>query len=100
MSGGVAFVLDPDRTFADRCNHEMVDLDALDDEEEIALVHDLITSHATLTGSTLAARVLAAWPAVLSQFVAVMPRDFKRVRAAATPARPYAVPAWVDRVGA
>jgi glutamate synthase domain-containing protein 3 len=100
MSGGVAFVLDPDHTFANRCNHEMVDLDALDDEEEIALVHELLTNHATLTGSPVAARVLAAWPAVLSQFVMVMPRDFKRVRAATTPSRPYSVPAWVDRVGA
>jgi glutamate synthase (ferredoxin) len=100
MSGGVALVLDADGTFATRCNHEMVDLDPLDDEEEIAACQTLVASHATLTGSAVAARVLAAWPAVLSKFVVVMPRDFKRVRAAAAPARAQPVPVWVDRVGA
>ena len=100
MSGGVAFVLDPDRTFSTRCNHEMVDLDPLEEEDEIAAAHDLISRHAALTGSAVAARVLAAWPAMLSQFVVVMPRDFKRVQAVSAPRRTEAVPAWVDRVGA
>jgi glutamate synthase domain-containing protein 3 len=100
MSGGVAVVLDVDRAFSSRCNLEMVDLEPLEDEEEIAALHALVTRHASLTGSAVATRVLAAWPAVLSQFVVVMPRDFKRVRAAATPARAETVPAWVDRLGA
>ena len=30
MSGGAAFVLDPDGIFSTRCNHEMVDLDPLE----------------------------------------------------------------------
>ncbi len=33
MSGGVAYVYDPDDTFAQRVNLEMVDLDALEDED-------------------------------------------------------------------
>jgi glutamate synthase (NADPH/NADH) large chain len=78
----------------------MVDLDPFADEDDIAAVHDLISRHAALTGSAVAARVLAAWPSVLSQFVVVMPRDYKRVRAASAPPRAQEVPAWVDRLGA
>jgi glutamate synthase domain-containing protein 3 len=100
MSGGVAYVLDADGTFSARCNHEMVDLDPFDDEDEIATIHDLIARHAALTGSAVAERVLAAWPAVRAQFVVVMPRDYKRVRAASAPPRAPDVPAWVDRLGA
>jgi glutamate synthase (NADPH/NADH) large chain len=101
MSGGIAFVLDADRTFAGRCNPEMVDLEPLVDEEEIGTVERLIVTHADLTGSAVAARVLAAWPAVLAQFVMVMPRDFRRVWREASPARVIvAAPAWLDKVGA
>src|SRR5215467_9125989 len=35
MSGGVAYVLDEDGSFEQRCNMAMVDLEALPDEEEI-----------------------------------------------------------------
>ena len=33
MSGGIAYVYDPDDTFAQRLNCEMVDLDPLDDDD-------------------------------------------------------------------
>ena len=36
MSGGVAYVLDADGSFALNCNIDMVDLERLDDEEETA----------------------------------------------------------------
>ena len=81
-SGGIAYVLDDDGTFARRCNTSMVDLDRLDDEHEANLVHELIARHVVLTGSAIGARVLEAWPARQHAFVAVTPRDFKRVREA------------------
>ena len=58
----------------------MVDLDPFDDEEEIGIVHELIARHAMLTGSAVSERVLGDWRAALEQFVAVIPRDYKRVR--------------------
>jgi glutamate synthase (ferredoxin) len=101
MSGGIAFVLDEDGGFASRCNREMVELEALADEAEVATVQRLVARHAELTGSAVAARVLAAWPGVVAQIVMVMPRDFKRVWADAVPARARtAAPAWLDKVGA
>jgi len=81
MSGGVAYVFDEASDFADKCNLEMVDLDPLDSEEDIAELLDLIEQHEALTGSTVARRVLIEWPGVLQKFVKVMPRDYKRVLA-------------------
>jgi glutamate synthase domain-containing protein 3 len=79
MSGGVAYVIDWDGTFSKKCNREMVDLDPLDDFEEIAQVKTLIQTHAELTGSLFAYRILGNWEEVLRQFIKVMPKDYKRM---------------------
>ena len=79
MSGGIAYVYDPDGDFHIRCNKEMVDLEKLDDAEDIELVHGLLERHREATGSTVAERMLGEWPAIAAKFVKVMPRDFKRV---------------------
>jgi len=81
MSGGVAYVFDEAGDFAHKCNPEMVDLDPLESDEDIAELLDLIAQHEALTGSAVARRVLDAWPVVLQKFVKVMPRDYKRVLA-------------------
>jgi glutamate synthase (ferredoxin) len=85
MSGGVAYVLDADGTFArgHRCNTELVELDAPGDGDRDEIL-SLLRRHAAATGSALAARVLADWPAAAAAFVKVMPIDYKRaLRAAA-----------------
>ena len=64
---------------AKRCNLEMVGLSKLEDPEEIAAVHRLVTRHAELTGSTRARKVLAEWREALPRFVRVMPNDYRRV---------------------
>jgi glutamate synthase (ferredoxin) len=87
MSGGAAYVLDLDGDFSLYCNPAMVDLDPFADEAEMGRVHELIARHVMLTGSTIGARVLDAWLAMQPRFVAVMPRDLKRVRAAESRAR-------------
>jgi glutamate synthase domain-containing protein 3 len=80
MSGGVAYVLDPDGSFALNCNIEMVELEQLADDEDIHTLHELIARHVVLTGSAIGQRVLHAWSVMQRQFVAIVPRDFKRVR--------------------
>jgi glutamate synthase (ferredoxin) len=87
MSGGAAYVLGLDGTFASNCNTTMVDLDRFEDEDEMRIVRELIVRHVMLTGSAIGERVLEAWSAVRGSFVAVMPCDYKRVRAAETKAR-------------
>jgi glutamate synthase domain-containing protein 2/glutamate synthase domain-containing protein 1/glutamate synthase domain-containing protein 3 len=92
MSGGVAYVFDRDGAFALNCNIDMVDLEHLSDADELAAVQALIVRHLALTGSTIADRVLREWPSSQRQFVTVMPRDFKRVKAAETQARTVGPP--------
>ncbi len=78
MSGGVAYVLD---LRPQRVNHEMVDLDPLDDDDEETLF-ELVSRHRDETGSARAAELLADWDATLRRFSKVMPKDFKRVLSA------------------
>jgi len=78
MSGGVAFVHDPDGTFPARVNPEMVDLEGLDDDDR-AWLRDSVERHLAETGSSVAARLLGDWDDATGSFVKVMPRDYKRV---------------------
>jgi len=92
MSGGIAYVLNAAHEFEPRCNREMVDLEPLDCDD-LALVHDLITRHAELTGSRLGARLLSEWNSTSLQFTKVMPRDFKRALATTWAIEPVPAPA-------
>jgi glutamate synthase (NADPH/NADH) large chain len=78
MSGGVAYVYDPDARFSSLVNYEMVTLQALDDDDR-AFLHDVITRHGELTGSAVAASVLADWEVAVSHVRKVMPNDYQRV---------------------
>ncbi len=84
MSGGVAFLLDPDGTAADNVNPEMVDV-IEPSAEDMVMLAELIDCHATETGSDVAIRVRADWDNV--RFAKVMPRDYARVLDAAAAAR-------------
>lgn len=78
MSGGVAYVYDPNGVFAGLVNREMVDLDPLS-ETDAAELKVLIEQHQTETGSAVARRVLAGWVSESHMFIKVIPKDFKRV---------------------
>jgi glutamate synthase domain-containing protein 2/glutamate synthase domain-containing protein 1/glutamate synthase domain-containing protein 3 len=81
MSGGVAFVLDVEGSFARDCNKGMVELEPLDDED-VKIVHDLVRKHYDLTESKLAWRVLSGWKEIVKKFVKVMPVEYRKVLAA------------------
>jgi len=78
MSGGIAYVYDPDRDFAERVNFEMVDLEPLDEEDSRWLA-DVVVRHEQETGSDVARRLTAEWAKAIGDFVKVMPRDYRRV---------------------
>ena len=80
MSGGVAYVLDEDGTFKDRCNMGMVGFEEPSEADAIEL-RAMSEEHARRTGSTVAERVLFEWGGLLAAgaFVKVMPNDYKRV---------------------
>jgi len=77
MSGGVAYVLDTDGTFKNRCNPELVDLEPLSEHDEAEL-HAMVSEHAERTGSAVARRLLTGWEQAVTTFVKVMPRDYRR----------------------
>jgi glutamate synthase (ferredoxin) len=79
MSGGVAYVYDPDRTFAVSCNKEMVGLTEVDEPEEVGALKALIERHVAVTGSELGRRLLGDWKATLPRFVKVLPHDYRRM---------------------
>ncbi len=78
MSGGEAYLYDPNHLAQKNVNHEMVDLDPLS-EEDIAFLKNTISAHKTFTGSKIATRILSAFDKELVNFIKVFPRDYKAV---------------------
>jgi glutamate synthase (NADPH/NADH) large chain len=81
MSGGVAYVLDADGTFARRCNREMVDIEPLIELDDIDFLRMALVKHATYTGSRYAESLLAEGTGLIARVVRVMPREYKRALA-------------------
>ena len=78
MSGGVAYVYDPGRTFGQRVNLEMVDVEPLNPADSFE-VRSLVERHEVETESAVAARLLARWDTEVLEFVKVMPSDYRRI---------------------
>jgi glutamate synthase (NADPH/NADH) large chain len=78
MSGGVAYVYDPDDAFPDQLNTEMVELEPLDDDD-LEWLQGMLEAHVDATDSAVGRRILAHWAVEQRCFVKVMPRDYKRV---------------------
>ena len=79
MSGGTAYLLDPDLR---RVNTGMADLEPVT-AADADVLRDLVQRHHAETGSAVAARLLTDWDAALDRFAKVMPHDYKRVQEAA-----------------
>jgi len=76
MTGGLAYVFDEEGSFSTRCNTEMVELGALDAEDELN-IRALLARHLDVTGSPRAADLLDRWESVRDRFVRVSPRGLK-----------------------
>ena len=81
MSGGIAYVWDPEGEFPKQCNSETFELEGVTDTADIEELHALVKKHYLYTDSTVAKRLMDDWDLALSQFVKVMPTDYKRVLA-------------------
>ena len=79
MSGGIAYVWDPDGRLDDQCNHAGVVLEPVDDADWLRV---LIERHHKLTGSARAGEILVNWGAALGAFRMVMPIEYRRALAA------------------
>jgi glutamate synthase (NADPH/NADH) large chain len=81
MSGGIAYVYDPDGVLPDHLNSEMVELEGLADDD-VESLRELLVAHVDATDSAVAQHILSDWESELKHFVKVMPRDYKSVLAA------------------
>jgi glutamate synthase (NADPH/NADH) large chain len=81
MSGGIAYVYNPNLTLQSRANPSMIDFDSMDDESQKELL-DLLSKHAELTGSPIAKQIIGNWNVELEHFVKVMPKALKEILAA------------------
>ncbi len=79
MSGGVAFIYDPEDEFHRSLNTEMVDLETSLDDEDADFLRDVIRRHHDETGSEVASAILDRWHQQVRYFKKVMPKDYKRV---------------------
>ncbi len=84
MSGGVAYVWDPDQTFHLRCNrnHGLTELEQVVDEHDVSVIRELVQAHLHHTNSDRAADILRRWDETLPQFVKVVSVEYRRVLAA------------------
>ena len=94
MSGGLAYVLDEDGSFQNRCNPAMVALETVLPEAEQearlarelwhmgladeAILKGLIEKHARHTGSARARQILEKWADYRTKFVKVFPHEYRR----------------------
>jgi len=92
MSGGIAYVLDEDGSFEERCNMAMVELEPVTGEvgdqltrltdnmtnHDAERLHKLLENHARYSNSQRARDILADWDAYLPKFRKVMPTEFRR----------------------
>jgi glutamate synthase (NADPH/NADH) large chain len=79
MSGGLAFVYDPDGTFAGRLNPEQAEAVEPLSGDDFTWLRDIIGQHREQTGSAVAERILGDWSQQVNHFVKVMPREYKKV---------------------
>ena len=79
MSGGIAYVYDPENNFKELCNLDTFELENLEIKEDIKELKLLIENHSKYTGSEVSKKILANWKKELALFKKVMPTDYKRV---------------------
>jgi len=78
MSGGIAYIYDPKNKFTNGlCNIETIEFDPIEKEDASAL-KALISKHVLYTNSNRGKELLNDWENSLSNFVKVMPTEYKR----------------------
>jgi glutamate synthase (NADPH) large chain len=82
MSGGVAYVWDPEEQFSARCNRNSgkTELERVTDEADMTAVRDLIENHVLLTRSDRGAYILQNWESTLPQFHKVVSLEYRKVQ--------------------
>lgn len=80
MSGGSAFIFDPDGVFPAHINKDPnLLIEPVESPEDIELLRTLILNHGEYTSSKRAAEILNRWETALPKFVKVISAEYKRL---------------------
>jgi glutamate synthase (NADPH) large chain len=78
MSGGIAYCLDEQGDFRQKCNPEMVVLEKIN-ESDIETIKHLLANHHKYTQSLKAQQILGNFHKYVNFFIKVMPLEYKRI---------------------
>jgi glutamate synthase domain-containing protein 3 len=80
MSGGIAYIYDPESTFKQKFNDELSDIEKIlvksKDEEKLL---SLIKNHIKYTNSNKANKILKNWKKEINKFKKIIPRDYAKI---------------------
>ena len=79
MSGGIAYVLDEDRSFYKRLNKDLVSFEDVSNKYDVLELKGLIQEHVAYTNSEKGKRILDHFSEYLPKFKKIVPHDYRRM---------------------
>ena len=79
MSGGIAYVYDPDNTFYEHVNKELVEYKNVKSRYDEDQLKEMIQKHYLYTNSNVAKKILDDFGNEVAHFKKVVPHDYKRM---------------------
>lgn len=79
MSGGVAYVYDPEGKLDKNLNKGLILIEDMSDADDVKELKTMIENHYNYTNSTVAVNILANWDKEVSKFVKIIPKDYKKI---------------------
>ena len=79
MSGGVAYLYDPNDNIEPDINMEMIDIEPMENAEDISELRNMISRHVEYTGSKIGAAILENWGEEFPRFRKIIPIKYREV---------------------
>jgi len=76
MSGGISYIYKNEQFSNSNFNMEMIDLENINDQDQDIISH-MLENHLSYTNSNLAKVLLSKWKKEKSNFIKVMPKEYK-----------------------
>ncbi|MDB4545173.1 glutamate synthase-related protein, partial [bacterium] len=79
MSGGIAYLYDPDDCLLNNLNLELVEIDSVHSQEDRDELHEMIKKHAQFTESNVATAILEQWDSAVGAFKKIIPSLYRKI---------------------
>ena len=79
MSGGVAYVYDPNHDLYMRLNKQLVNTYEVSGKADKEVLEELLNKHYTYTDSDVAKKILSNLDKELSNFKKIVPKDYEKI---------------------